>query len=192
MSLPDPSLILEMPGLALSFAAGKLAKLLLSPGSSFSLASLFSALCIAILFLGLRRRGGREIRVGVLLRALFPRRLLLSPSSRADVGFFLFNAVLAGALFGWAILSYHLVSNAVNDTLVAAFGARAPTSLPASPSSGPISIVTRRPAKSYLNVLRVSSSAPYVSIRSWASNVASKTTVALPTLVRRRRLPFAS
>jgi sterol desaturase/sphingolipid hydroxylase (fatty acid hydroxylase superfamily) len=130
MSLPDPSLVLEMPGLALSFVSGKLLKLLLSPGSSFSLASLFSALCIAILFLGFRRqRGKKQIRIKVLLRALFPRRLMQSPSSRADVGFFLFNSVLAGVLFGWAILSYHLVSNVVNDTLVATFGARPPTSL---------------------------------------------------------------
>jgi len=129
MSLPDPSLVLEMPGLALSFVCGKLLKLLLSPGSSFSLASLFSALCIAILFLGLGRRGKKQIRIKVLLRALFPRRLMLSPSSRADVGFFLFNSVLAGVLFGWAILSYHLVSNVVNDFLVGTFGARPPTSL---------------------------------------------------------------
>jgi sterol desaturase/sphingolipid hydroxylase (fatty acid hydroxylase superfamily) len=130
MSLPSPSLVFELPGMALAFVCGKLLKLLLSPGSSFSLASLLSALCIAILFLGLRRRRGtKQIRVKVLLRALFPRRLISSPSSRADVAFFLFNSVLAGALFGWAILSYHLVSNAVNDGLIATFGARAPASL---------------------------------------------------------------
>jgi len=128
MSLPSPASLLEVPGVLLAHLADKLARLLLSPGSSFSLASLFTALGIAILFLGWRRKG-RSIRPRVLLRALFPRRLLASPSSRADMGFFLFNALLASALFGWAILSYHLVSNVVNDALISAFGARAPTAL---------------------------------------------------------------
>ena len=103
--------------------------MLLAP-AQFSLASLLSALCVAILCLALtRKRRRKEIKLRVLLRAIFPRRLLRSASSKADVGFFLFNSFLATALFGWAILSYHLVSTTVNEALVSAFGARQPTSL---------------------------------------------------------------
>ena len=71
----------------------------------------------------------KQIKLKVLLRAIFPRRLLRSASSKADVGFFLFNSFLATALFGWAILSYHLVSTTANEALASAFGARQPTSL---------------------------------------------------------------
>ena len=65
----------------------------------------------------------------MLLRAIFPRRLLRSASSKADVGFFLFNSFLATALFGWAILSYHLVSTTAAEALAGAFGARPPSAL---------------------------------------------------------------
>ena len=130
MSLPSLSYLIDIPGALLSLVCAKLAQLFLSP-AAFSLASLFSALCVAILFLGLRRpRRKRQIRLRVLARALFPKRLLTSPSSRADVGYFLFNSFLAGAIFGWAILSYHLVSTAANEVLVGGFGAMQPTSLP--------------------------------------------------------------
>lgn len=130
MGLPSASAILEFPSAFLIFVWEKLLKLFLSPGSFFSLASLFSALCVAVLFLGLRRAPHkRDIKLPVLLRALFPRRLLRSRSSRADVGFFLFNTFLAGTLFGWAILSYRVVSKWVNEALIAVLGATSPTQL---------------------------------------------------------------
>ncbi len=44
--------------------------------------------------------------------------------------FFVFNAFLAGLLFGWAIVSYHLVSTTVTKSLTSALGATAPASLP--------------------------------------------------------------
>jgi sterol desaturase/sphingolipid hydroxylase (fatty acid hydroxylase superfamily) len=130
MSLSGLSLITEFFSTACTYAGAKLAALFLSLGT-FSLASWLTALCVAVLFLGLRRpRSRRQIRLKVLIRALFPRKLLHSPSSAADVWFFLFNFFLAGVLFGWAIVSYHLVSSAVGETLVARLGAMPPASLP--------------------------------------------------------------
>jgi sterol desaturase/sphingolipid hydroxylase (fatty acid hydroxylase superfamily) len=126
MPLPSPGLLLELPGLALAYVGDKLAKMLLSP-AQFSVASLLGALCVALLVLSFRReRAGKRkhVRLKVLVRALFPRRLLRSPSAKADVGFFLFNAFLASILFGWAILSYQVVSASVAGTLTGAFGAR--------------------------------------------------------------------
>src|SRR5215467_12661411 len=106
----------------LSFLASKLAALILSPGT-FSLASLMSALCIATLYLGLKRRG-RPLRPRVLLRALFPRRLRRSRSTRADIAFFFFTFFLVGILFGWAVLSMHVIDNATNQLLTASFSAQ--------------------------------------------------------------------
>jgi sterol desaturase/sphingolipid hydroxylase (fatty acid hydroxylase superfamily) len=129
MNLPSASSILELPSFLFQHVCAKLTKLLLMP-AEFSLASLAAALCIVLVFLGLRRdRRRKHLRVRVLMRALFPRRLLRSPSSRADVAFFLFNVFLASLLFGWAILSYHFVSAAVTTQLAGTFGAKTPMSL---------------------------------------------------------------
>jgi sterol desaturase/sphingolipid hydroxylase (fatty acid hydroxylase superfamily) len=112
-----------------SFVGHKLATIFLSP-AAFSLASLLSALAVATLFVALaRERRRKQIKLKVLLRAIFPKRLLRSASTKADVGFFLFNSFLATALFGWAILSYHLVSTTAAEALAGAFGARQPTAL---------------------------------------------------------------
>jgi sterol desaturase/sphingolipid hydroxylase (fatty acid hydroxylase superfamily) len=122
MSLPDLASILALPGAALAFAARKISDIVLSPGT-FSLASLLSALCIATLFLGLRhRRRGRALRIKVLARAIFPRRLRQSRSSRIDVGYFVFSVFVAGALFGWAVVSAQVVNNATNELLTQTFG----------------------------------------------------------------------
>jgi sterol desaturase/sphingolipid hydroxylase (fatty acid hydroxylase superfamily) len=118
----DPTHIMQLVGTALSFVVGKLVALILSPGT-FSLASLVSALCIAMLSLGLKRRR-RPLRLRVLLRALFPRRLRRSRSTRADIAFFFFTFFLVGILFGWAVLSFHVIDNATNQLLTATFGAQ--------------------------------------------------------------------
>jgi hypothetical protein len=125
----SPSSVLDIFQAMVSSVGQKLAAIFLSP-APFSLASLLSALAVATLFVALaRERRRKQIKLKVLLRAIFPRRLLRSASSKADVGFFLFNSFLATALFGWAILSYHLVSTTAAEALAGAFGARQPTAL---------------------------------------------------------------
>lgn len=85
--------------------------LLLSPASPFSIASLLSALAVAGVFLLARRgnRGGRSVSLKALTRALFPS-WLRGRSTRTDIGFFLFNSLLFGALFSWAIVTQGAVS----------------------------------------------------------------------------------
>ena len=113
------------------YVAAKLGHIFLSPGGTFSLGSLLSALCIALLFLGYKHRGRtRPLRIRVLMRAIFPRKMVFGRSTRADVGFFLFNTFAAGILFGWALISAHAVSAMVNAGLVATFGALAPSAAP--------------------------------------------------------------
>ena len=47
-----------------------------------------------------------------LLRALFPRHIVMSKSTFADLGYFYFNLFLFGLIFGWALLSYELSATA--------------------------------------------------------------------------------
>ena len=107
----------------------KLAQVFLSLGSGFSLTSLATALAIAALVLMWRRRR-RPLRARTLWRALFPRWLVRHDSMRADIAYFYFNVFVYGLIFGWAVLSYKLLSGLIADALTAAFGAVAPTSWP--------------------------------------------------------------
>jgi sterol desaturase/sphingolipid hydroxylase (fatty acid hydroxylase superfamily) len=107
----------------LDFLAGSLRHLLFPLGSSFSVASLASALCLAILFLLLRRRPGKkDVKFRVMLRAIFPRWFYRSRSFRADVGFLIFNVFAWATLFGWAVLSSDFISHGVKGALGLAFG----------------------------------------------------------------------
>lgn len=113
------------------YVRDKLAQTFLSPGSLFSLSSLACALCVAAGFLAWRRlRRRRRLRPRALLRALFPRRFWRSRSSAADVGYFLLGTFVFGVLFGWALLSYQLLSNGVVAQLTALFGVRQASAAP--------------------------------------------------------------
>jgi sterol desaturase/sphingolipid hydroxylase (fatty acid hydroxylase superfamily) len=109
----------------------KLSAVLFSVGSIFSLSSLICALCVAAAALMIRRRRrNRRLRLRTVLRALFPRRILTSPSVAMDVSYFLLAVFIFGVIFGWALLSYQVVSNGVTAFLNGHLGAVAPTSLP--------------------------------------------------------------
>ncbi len=95
---------------------------LLAPGSGISLTSLASALVLAGVFLLVGRRNRRETSLKALARAMFPRRIVFSRSTRIDAAFFLFNALVFGAVFGWAIVGQGLVSRVVLETLEPAIG----------------------------------------------------------------------
>jgi sterol desaturase/sphingolipid hydroxylase (fatty acid hydroxylase superfamily) len=123
--------MLERIGKGLIGIGHKAYELLLSPGSQLSLTSLACALAIAAAFLSLRhlrRRGHLNPRV--LARALFPARILRHASTKADVGYFLFNVFVYGGIFGMAGLSYQFLTNAVIHSLITLFGPVAPSALP--------------------------------------------------------------
>jgi sterol desaturase/sphingolipid hydroxylase (fatty acid hydroxylase superfamily) len=109
----------------------KLDRVFLSTGSIFSITSLLCALFVAVAFVVYRRRRkGRRLRVRAIARALFPSRILKSPSHSVDIGFFFFSVFIYGIVFGWAVVSYQMLSNGLIQGLVATFGAVTPTSLP--------------------------------------------------------------
>ena len=98
-----------------------LGKTFLSAGSTFSLVSLAAALLIAAAYLAWRRPGRRR-SVRVLVRALFPRWLAGSASSRADLGFMLLNLFVTSTLIGWALFSYAAIAHGTAGVLASAFG----------------------------------------------------------------------
>jgi sterol desaturase/sphingolipid hydroxylase (fatty acid hydroxylase superfamily) len=128
------------PGIA--YFLEKLSKLFLPLGSHFSLTSLACALAIAVGFVAWQRhRRGRRIRLRAILRALFPRRILMSPSNFADLGYLFFHVFVAGLLFGWALISFQFLTNGVMGALAAAFGPTAPTTLPTFVSRAVITVM---------------------------------------------------
>jgi sterol desaturase/sphingolipid hydroxylase (fatty acid hydroxylase superfamily) len=117
------------PGI--SYFLGQLSKAFLSPGSHISVLSLLSALFVALAVLAARRyKRRRRVRVKLLFRALFPKRVVLSKSSLADVGYFYFNVFVFGIIFGWALLSFDTLSRGVTSLLTTAFGAMPPAPVP--------------------------------------------------------------
>lgn len=108
-----------------------LGELLVSPGSNFSAPALASALLLATAIVALRRRPGKRWpRWRVWLRALFPRRLFRSASTRADVGFFLLNTLAGAGGVAGAILAANQVGRWVWRGLTHALGASPEVALP--------------------------------------------------------------
>ncbi len=128
------------PGIAYFF--GRLSAAFLAPGSHISLFSLAGALFLALAVLAIRRyRRGRRIRLRPLLRALFPKRIVMSRSSLADVGYLYFNLFLFGLIFGWALLSYETLSRGVAGMLTTTFGPLPPAPLPGFVSRSIITVM---------------------------------------------------
>ena len=115
-------MFLDVAERLLQFLGQKFGPFFLGLGSSFSAASLVSALCITVVFLVARRRPEkRQVKYRVMARALFPR-WLRRPSFRADAGFLLLNVLLSAMLVGWAIVSARTVSGVVSGALSGMFG----------------------------------------------------------------------
>ena len=109
-----------------------LAEMLLSPRSQFSIGAIAIVLGIAVAATLSGRRAKRDVRLKVLGRALFPRRLIRSASGRTDIGFFIFNVLPAPLLVGWALFSSAIIEEHARSLLLSTFGARESAALPFS------------------------------------------------------------
>jgi len=108
----------------LTFLLERISALLLSLGSNFSLASLFTALWIAIAVVLFRRRPRKkDVKYKVMMRALFPNWLRRA-SFRADVWFLVFNVFAFAMLLGWTGLSSNFISGLVAGAFADTFGIR--------------------------------------------------------------------
>lgn len=89
MSLISLQSFFDLPVALLAHIGKVYGSAFLAVDKSFTLPSLIAALVVALLFVIFHhRRRVRPIRLKVLMRALFPRRLVFSASTRADLGFF--------------------------------------------------------------------------------------------------------
>lgn len=115
------------------FFGTMIANLVLTFSGTLSLWSLGAALVVAALFIICKRWPKRKaFRPRALFRLLFPRRVWFSASAKADYGFVIFNSLMAGVLFGWAVLSFNQVSVWTAAMLTGAFGAQSPTLWPSA------------------------------------------------------------
>jgi sterol desaturase/sphingolipid hydroxylase (fatty acid hydroxylase superfamily) len=118
-----------------------LGDILVSPGSTLSLPGVACAILLATVIVALRRRPGKRWpRWRVWLRALFPRRLFRSVSSRADCGFFLLNTVAGGGGVAILIVAAGQVAGWAQRGLTDALGASPALALP-SPATAVIATV---------------------------------------------------
>ena len=125
---PDLAAVFER--LAAHFG-GLAGNALLTLSGQLSLASLLSAFFVAAaVTIWRRRRRGKGVRGTALLRAIFPARIFLSRSAKADYAFVAFNVFMVGLLFGWALLSFHKISLGVSGLLTQGFGPVAASTLP--------------------------------------------------------------
>jgi sterol desaturase/sphingolipid hydroxylase (fatty acid hydroxylase superfamily) len=109
----------------------QLLSVLLPLGSTFSLASLAFAFCVASGFLALRHwRRRRRLAITAIVRAIFSKKIIIAPSTKADIGYFLINTFALGGLIGWAALSTQSVAALVLAELKTHFGARDPVAAP--------------------------------------------------------------
>lgn len=124
------------------FLYGQIYRLLIGLGAHLSLTSLAVAFAVAAgFFAWQRRKRGRRVRARTVLRALFPRRILDSPSTQADIGFLFFNVFVFGVAFGWAILSYQVLTNGIIGGMVTLFGPAAPAAIPGFVSSAILTVM---------------------------------------------------
>jgi len=133
---------LEQVNVAVQFVLHQLDQLFFSLGAQLSVSSLAVALIISAGYLAWqRRRRGRRIRIRTIARALFPRRILRSRSNEADIGYLFFNVFVYGLAFGWAVLSYQFITNAIIAGLVGVFGPVAPLAVPEYVSRATITLM---------------------------------------------------
>lgn len=72
----------------------------------------------------------RPVRAKLLMRALLPWRILRSRSGRLDIAAFLFSALLAGMMLGWALVSGSWWADMLSARLTHGLGPVAPFALP--------------------------------------------------------------
>ncbi len=123
-----------------AYVGSVLTQTFITPSATFAATSLLAAFLLASAFLLARRSPRRRrVRLGVLIRALVPKRWFDTPTARADIGLAAFNLFLFGAMFSWAVMSGQIVSSGISRSLVALFGTIEP--LPIS-NAAAIAIMT--------------------------------------------------
>jgi sterol desaturase/sphingolipid hydroxylase (fatty acid hydroxylase superfamily) len=102
------------------------------PASAYGAPALCGALAFsALYYAGRRQARGRRVSVRGFLRSIFPRRVLLHPSSLIDMRLWALNGVVFASAYGMLGLGLFFWRDAVVARLTHEFGPHAPAPLPA-------------------------------------------------------------
>jgi len=102
------------------------------PGSPYGAPALGGALIACALYYARRRQArGRLVSVSGFVRSIFPRRILLHPSSLVDMRLWALNGVAFASAYGMLGLGLFFWRDAVVAVLMRGFGPHAPTPWPA-------------------------------------------------------------
>ncbi len=103
-----------------------------SPASAYGAPALFGALMFsALYYVGRRRARGRRVNVRAFLRSIFPRRVLLHPSSLIDMRLWGLNAIVFASAYGMLGFGLFFWRDAIVAWLTPEFGPHAPVLWPA-------------------------------------------------------------
>jgi sterol desaturase/sphingolipid hydroxylase (fatty acid hydroxylase superfamily) len=120
---------------ALFEPARNVGALLLAPGSACSIAALLTSLAVFVVLL-FRGKRARPVRLAVLRRAIFPRRLWRSASGRADLGYFAAGVLVLGVAVGWTVIASGVVRAGVAGVIGGPGAAALPPWLAATLATG--------------------------------------------------------
>ncbi len=102
-----------------------------SPASAYGAPALIGALAFcALYYVGRRRAGGRRVNARAFLRSIFPRRVLLHPSSLIDMRLWALNAIVFASAYGMLSFGLFFWRDAIVAWLSHEFGRRAPLPWP--------------------------------------------------------------
>jgi sterol desaturase/sphingolipid hydroxylase (fatty acid hydroxylase superfamily) len=85
--------------------------------STLSVWAVGMTLALAVCFVIAAKQRARPIRLRVILRVLFPRRIWRTKSGWSDIGWFGFSVLLFAPLFGWAYLSAEAAANMLHQRM---------------------------------------------------------------------------
>ena len=103
-----------------------------SPYSAYGAPALGGALMFsAFYYAGRRQARGRQISIKGFVRSIFPRRILLHPSSLVDMRLWALNGVVFASAYGMLGLGLFFWRDAIVAGLTHVFGPRAPAHWPA-------------------------------------------------------------
>lgn len=108
-----------MPDLEISLLVQPVLSVLLSFGIN-EVPALLVGLAVVLAITLWKAKPRRQIRLRVLRRALFPKRIYKSRSGRVDIAFTLGSYAVAALLFGWALVSQETVRVAAEGLLAGA------------------------------------------------------------------------
>lgn len=103
--------------------------LLFSARSSFFIVILLITLAAAIVF-AIPRGRRRPVKFRVLMRALFPKRMVKSASARIDMAWTLFSLVMSGGILGIALYSSTLFTAQLHAAIGGVFPSLVPSGTP--------------------------------------------------------------